>query len=245
METTEVIEQETKTVLSGWRKNIIEGILQNGLLPASEQGGLNSEDREHKPWVYGTKIMHPSGVHPAIFINLIPGALYWGGNSILPVIAERQGETFPYRIDPATQELIEKRIASSFLVVCRSADLEPFQKDESGEFVKDRVSSKDFSVLVFPLTFANELEGLFSTSTLGIGKPRIKIVEGVVTKKLIFTPPPTSPTFSLDGRVPDYESSLMDVLKELGGPIWVHGVRLPTKEDLAKSSKGLGGVAGK
>lgn len=221
---------EDPPALVQWRARIIDSVLTNGLKPASLlqlEGYLGSVDRRPDTRVLGwlLKPIRFMLAHPyQIWDHDLRAALYeFASSSILPVISERPREAKNFLRTIIEREKFVKRASASFLAVCG--------KDPRGKIVVDngprsqieerqQVLSSALLYVVFPKPILEEYLSIHSI--LGIKIP-FKTAYGIVTR-------------SIEGQeveILDYETPLNEIVNEVKGPIWVHGIRLPTEEDLA------------
>ena len=239
------------------RAEIVNSVLTDGLKSAEvlQQEGrsyFGSFDFGPREFI-SFRLMLPHKAFPE-FSSTLRDALYLRGISVLPVMAERQGRFTPandhvdraYDFSSGTwsgeekkvvRQVLEPRISSSFLIVVNetmgnlieksrrfifSSEKERLRALEHlGRLQISRMPSDRFSYLVFPQSVWNEYQGrqthLNENSQVRLVKRKIK--RTLFEKKLVLT-------------IPDYEGALLKILEERGEPIWVHGVRLPTEDDL-------------
>jgi hypothetical protein len=114
------------------QKDIILKIAQEGLkssasLERSHQDSSRSIDSRPSEYVYGRGFKPEDKLrNQIVFTNSIQQALYMTDNSILPVVAERQGESsgdnFMYQANKTQKQIVEARLAASMLVVFEGSD---------------------------------------------------------------------------------------------------------------------------
>lgn len=156
---------------------------------------------------------------------LLRDALYADGRThgyfaVLPVIAERQREQLPENL-PVSQ--LEDRFAHSALVVTPVHRLERTQivdegQSQGGMEVLSPVVPHTLEKILLPELLGKELQ-------LGLQKTGIPVELVKSTKKKVV---------GKEMLVPDYESALRQMLEVTGEPLFLHGVRLPTNEDIKK-----------
>ena len=227
--------ESTNCSLAHWRSEIINDVISNGLKPSVI---LKNEGKPYLPSFDGKPMPFVSGVtfspqtdylDKDAFLKDLRGELYFGPNSILPVIAERRNYPYWGWVDykwsdyDVLDSIVSQRTKSSFLVVC---DLDDFETI----FVMGKVLPNKFLYLVFPKNIISEFNQITnegaSTSVL------TKIVDQEIEADMFGH-------FGLQKiiKVPDYEGAILEILEERAKPIWVHGVRLPTEEDLVQKGK--------
>ncbi|MDO8620727.1 MAG: hypothetical protein Q7R31_00360 [Candidatus Levybacteria bacterium] len=241
------------------RAEIINSILKDGLKSAGRlrrESSLyfGSGDLSPKDFI-SFRLIFPPHLHENLqaFSNNLEDALYLRNISVLPVMTERPS----YRLkepDPIDQlpawsqeevdkngakEILEARISSSFLIVINETMDELMKKSSHFLFTsrKERfegletigkpkehiVPSDRFSYLIFPQTvWANYQNQKIQTDR----NIRTRLVAQSIKRKLL--------TRTLSLSVPDYESALLEILNERKEPIWIHGVRLPTEDDIKR-----------
>lgn len=218
---------ETRLELTALRAEIIDSILTRGIKPSRalrEEGirHLASVDRVPMELVVGRIISSSSELRDQSSLDL---HLYGSSRSIFPVLVEREHERELFWTNQWLNqngfELAERRMAASFLIVCRAGAL-----SEDRYSTGRTVSPTLFAYIVLPEAISNEHLGP-EADKHGSGVT-IKIVRRTI-KRVI----------KLDGEehlliVPDYEKSLIEILDELYNKAWVHGVRLPTEEDIER-----------
>lgn len=222
---------ETRLAIATWRAEIITNILATGILARSDllQRGasqISSSDVEPRDRAYGWYLVPAERLKPTsngslvhdsyfipreIFTQALYGGVYGDADGILPVVCERSGEP---PIEIFSLEPFLRRGTSSFLVVC-----EPENRNISRFYMGTRelVTPSSFKYLVFP---ENTLQQIPEVNTSIPIKTTSRLLTRIIGLKQL--------------QVPDYEEPLNAIVDELGYPIWVHGVRLPTEEDLAK-----------
>ncbi len=196
---------------------------------------------------------------PKDFFSNLEHILYLRGISVLPVMAERQGGRFfqsndhvrhayGYSSSPMTMEkgektaiikALEPRVSSSFIIVINETMEALIEKSRRFLFTsaKERFESLErlvqlkekkilpdrFSYLIFPKALWDE----YQNQGIKIGNDfQVRIAKRSVQRTLF--------EGKLQLAVPDYESAILEILKKRGEPIWVHGVRLPTEEDIKR-----------
>ncbi|GEM_PF-4611727 len=242
-----------------WRAQIINGVLTDGLQSAQTllsrgitlldslsditrlgnkvEGRVLFPPGQPKPVVYTYHRDHTASIYRGDYFENLPRALYKNQFSVLPVITEKRTDPYSFMryinadepSEKATalnwieenREILAKRLASSFLVVCLFD--ESFIQLALHTNGKEQVEPSSFIFLIFPSIILSEYYDLAENRKRQIPIP-IKVVPGTVRRKLAGIPEPFA--------VPNYEFVLKQILQETGAPVWVHGVRLPTQEDL-------------
>lgn len=224
--------------LTAARSHIISSILVNGLkssatLSEKTNGYFGSIDKQTWHEVHG-RSFYPLAQSPnnafkspkytrqrAYDWNFHMG-LYDGDNSILPVVAERPSEGSEDRSSMSYSssgklELQNRLLASIMVAYHVGTDSSP-----DGTHVtrpENELTADQIAYLFIPEQIFTEF---FADPSHTTDKP-IKIVRGTVKR-------------SIRGgesiEVPDYEQAIKDTIEGTGQPLWVHGVRLPTQQDL-------------
>lgn len=164
----------------------------------------------------------------------LPSVLYKDQFSVFPVLTERRSDEYSLmsfvnarkykKIDEEAQiltwirnnrGLLGERMVSSFLVVCLFDDsFVPLALHTNG---KQEVLPASFIFLVFPFDiwnkYCNRAKINIPTKVVPEVRRRIAGISG-------------------DFAVLDYERAIEEILEEKQVPVWVHAVRLPTKEDV-------------
>jgi len=201
------------------RRRLVLEILKTGLKSSrtlhdegvDSRGSVDPTDNEY---VYGRQFKPENSYRSTEFFQrAVDQALYKTSNSILPVVAEQQGETTGevdlYEATKEQKSEIEKRIDSSMLVVYRG--------QEGDEFYTRTDENLGPENILFVLMPDSVLSGL-PTKDLAETGVRVVRVTNKIKKKL----------YSGDEiTVPDYESEIKKILQESGASLWIHGVRLP------------------
>ncbi len=246
---------------------IVNSILTKGLLSTEAQKSSGDSpfrsalnlDSSDLGWVFGCWVMPPSqevreegrGTTNATYYAEVAGtsrrfnvqigdgeklargvvedALYgdFSKYSVLPVIAERAFEHIEETRRFIPKEELENRFAHSLLVVIPLSDLED-EIDVSHDELKFGQVGLKSSVL--PSKFSAILMGEqvgaeFAQGSHAAGIP-VKAV-GSVSREMR----------ERQFMVPDYESEIMKMLKEMDAPLFIHGVRLPTRQDMETPKK--------
>lgn len=232
--------------LVAWRAEIISSVLQHGLkdpLTLVEEGRrpLTSHDYRLKEGKYipneSAKDIMGALLKPAFYYHGnkervlydLNDALYRGGESILPAIAERQrpdrllGKRNPYnsssRFSKSAQEILEQRMNASFLVI-KKAPPDVFRASSPDWYAQRRGTVAGY---VFPAPIWEEYSRLPGKITPF--KEEVKITHGVIRREV------SDAVHGVQLQLPDYETPLLEAIDQYG-VIWVHGVRLPTAGDL-------------
>lgn len=154
------------------------------------------------------------------FINL---GLYQGMSSVLPVVAERANELGSETAEQMP-EILEERFANSFLVVTPLDKIENVE-DISGEVsVRGNIKPDQFSAILIPESLYDKVAPRFAERgirTIRVAAKKVKLFQGHFYKE--------------GGKaltVPDYEREVRELLRDSEIPLFLHGVRLPTREDV-------------
>lgn len=221
---------EISLTLQKWREEIIRSVLTGGLKPGSVlnfkgEKCLLADDDLPSSEVCGCSISWVS----------LAEVLYWNAYSILPVISERLGLKSWYiagRWQSLSEEEIsniEKRFTSAFLVVCDENRI-PLEEDSA------LISPENFLCVIFPRVIYDPLSP-DTKAIIAESGADIEVVRGFIKREIpdssIFPnySPPDPPKFI----VPNYEKALRRMRRESEVGLWVHGVRLPTEEDVERS----------
>lgn len=219
---------KTDPRLSAWRKVIIEGVLTKGIKPSvtlaeNGRGYLGSSDSCPIASIYGCLVRpqldYPCSGHFKMQLDL---ALYNDSNSVIPVTTERPKEDRIFlkkRKTEVDKRLIQERVLSSFLVISNASNEEskmPFRLTVRHNHIKP----EEFKVVVFPDKIWKE----YSSQTTN-GNPFVRIRVVKPTEKKLWHA-------HYKFMVPNYEQILIEMLQQHDIAFWIHGVRLPTLEDL-------------
>lgn len=139
--------------------------------------------------------------------------------SVLPVVMERYGEDQIDEYDTTNPKNLEERGRASF-VVAVAHENRPWDMDD--EVSRDAIPPEDFLQLFVPLDVWNRHAKAFTNVA-----HKTSVITGSTTIQ-----------FPVLGRltVPDYESSLRKFSDKVRKTLWVHGVRLPTIDDLHRKT---------
>lgn len=211
------------------RKKVIKSIAANGLkssesLEQSEESPhLRSVDKNPNEDVYG-RVFKPRSQHrdDERFLNSIKHALYMTDNSIMTVVAERLGESgedsVMFKAEKYKKKEIEARLSSSIMVVYKANEGDDYYTRPEGELNSDNIIC-----ILMPENIADHFQP-DELNELGID---VRVVKKQVKRRL----------FHGDKlKIPDYEEHISSLLEEHKTPLWIHGVRLHTREDLAKEN---------
>ncbi|MDC0449202.1 hypothetical protein OAL67_01185 [bacterium] len=221
----ENIAEETLTVIEKEHRRIITDISTDGLASSEtmrSQGkpAMTSVDRETSSYTFG-RTLQTSDKYPnlKIFNNAVHQALYLTSDSVMPVVAERQGETTQdtalYKGAKEERRALEERLASTALFIFEGTDeaIQTLMREEK------ETGPESIIAILLPNDVANH----FSQKELQNLKHPVIVVKKTIKRKL----------YHLDElRMPDYESEIKKILLQGDNPIWIHGVRLPTQKDL-------------
>lgn len=252
------IDKRERTSLIESRARIISSVMRSGLRSAhslEEQNvfHLPSSDSEAFWYIEGC-VINPQKQYPdgQSFDRAIDDALYEGDPrsvpvAIMPVLMERRidFEGLDYFYDPKKsyyrrkrsrvymkqgqlakmnsreRKVAEERMHSSFLVVYKTSDLDDVYPT-MGLADAEVLPSDKVEYLVFPRKIYDQY--LDSGLVVRTSTP-IKVVDEYIERSVFGL---TRSQF----KIPNYKKALEEVLEEIGESIWVHGVRLPTQNDL-------------
>lgn len=209
-----------QTTLASWRADIIEGILQHGLIAGDSlkrqgwQWPVLNSGYPAAPCIGGYSFSPLYGDRSRI-TNSISWSFYKYPAGTLHIIAERNddlGLSFGEKKARA-----ETRINASLLVVC----------DGEGRNIHEwteNIPASETLALIFP----GHIWGEFMEQKRGDvsnGNADVVVVNDNTQRNMAY----------FDSvSVPNYEDALVEILVGRNSKIWVHGVRLPTEEDLEK-----------
>lgn len=142
---------------------------------------------------------------------------------LLPVLVERDNEDYT----EWTANLAQRRMMNSILVVIPSSQInaedivrydEELEKPDDIRLGKS-LSPEAIKAIIVPEGLQGDLEGLLGDERIVkfVGNRRREVLAPVIRGELV---------------VPDYEKGLLEVMEEIGEPVFIHGVRLPTEEDV-------------
>ena len=224
----------------GWslpisRARIIEDISGNGLntplrlrgtkeefFPSNDEVKGYLEDFPDYPDHVSGNLVNPRKIGSGLKIGSnLWNKLYASAVGVMAVICERNDPNDFLNVprsylSPVTQQqkdLLERRMAASFMVVC----------DENVEHKVGPIPSSDFLYILIPKPICDEYRNVRPNA---LSSNKVVIVESVIKRQVDVRP--------ITLMVPNYEGVLRRLLSERGKPLWVHGVRLPTEEDLAR-----------
>lgn len=152
--------------------------------------------------------------------------LYDGNASVFPVIIERNYEEMNDSYSKPIKTLND-RMQNSILIVCRSSELTIRSMGAiDWELVAESpVLTDKFLVILTPHRFKNQLRKHFPRSKLpifGVGN----------RKAMLFPNESNSISDNIQVTVPDYEKQIRKLIRKNKSPLLIHGVRLPTHEDI-------------
>lgn len=224
--------QSLDTELAQARKATIESVLRTGLLPASrlahtQTSYMGSADVTPHPVVYGVAIGQErnSPMYQAGLRSLARDVTreLQGRDGVIPVIVERFGEKevvyqdLPPE-DSEKQALFSERALASFLVVCDHKEGGPTRKLHG-------VPSHQFMQAVFPENVWEEYQEMGGEA---YGIPIATIAETVMA-------PIGGLPYQI--RVPNYTEHVKRLVLSEGKDVWIHGVRVPTIDDLHRANR--------
>lgn len=153
--------------------------------------------------------------------RLLTSALYTDNASnlstVFPVLAERRGEK-----ENPTRKVFEERVNNSVLVVIPLSKIKPEDYSTKEAYSEILLNPVMPHTILMPEAFQEDLACVTDKST---DKVHIKMV-GSLRKQIR--------GFNGSITFPDYEGALREILKEIREPLFIHGVRLPTREDIEK-----------
>ena len=211
--------------------NIVNSILGRGLMSAKNQAHMGEEMFTSKSrdseWIEGCVIRVARGVLGLIDWKRtkvdVKERLYKGLWSIFPVIAERADYTVG-DISDLPDAVLETRFANSLLVAMHTKNIELTKKDPTGTLaIKHYVSPDRFCAVILPWQIGENLgEKIRQTNA------PLHLVP--MTKATVFGGSGARRKREL--TVPDYERFILGLLGSSRDFLFIHGVRLPTVEDL-------------
>lgn len=219
----------TSPNVSELRARIINSVLNNGLKPASkllreQTPHIPSNDADPYDMVEGWIIKPRRGLEKEQLFSRINNVLYTNRSfSILGVLTERfQDEYYALRLKYAEgRALAEGRMRSSFLVVYKFLGEPIDTKERVGWMEEEELKPENILYVVMPEDIYEDYQKSHLAQEV---KAPIKVV-GFKEAKL----------FGLkvnSMQVPDYEQALVEIAQEADDEVWVHGVKLPTQEDV-------------
>lgn len=214
--------------LKRWTVEKVSSVLTQGLVPGEKlynQGKLDLSCM-HKGYlqaISGIVVMEPWGRWGNTQYDLQRN-LYNDPNCLFPTLTERLGEPLWWGIrwnrPPMTKKEakhFQTRMSSSMLIVQSN-----YQKVKWGGTERMEVLPKNFDCIAFP-------EAVWEM----VGEDVMDIIprksEVIVVKDQV------KRSFWCFGRtfeVPDYEAIILNRISEDNARVWVHGVRLPTHQDV-------------
>lgn len=221
--------------LSTYRAAIIKSVFTRGLLPGSElerensNNFISSSDKKLKSEVCGRLIFPPAISEQGVerYRGGVKTGLYMHADCVFPVLLERKEDTrlaefaslsLHGQIPAITNEELQRyteRASSSFLVIAK-----PFSVT-GAPYSSDPVAPDTFIALIFPQAVWEEYSAN-PDNTL----PATQVKVTANTLQRVVWPVPDFLS------VPDYETPIEEISQTLHRTVWIHGVRLPTAEDL-------------
>jgi len=210
------------------------------VLPPDESFEEQNIQKSSNPFGFGRTTVKVNGMHGRIGVPneekdhladfMLRDALYGNRNfkrgwSIMHVLAERKDEPGGLiDIGDLTVKLTELRLAQSMLVVM---PISKFQKRTRLSLWESRlrspVSPDKFEAVLLP-------ERVIQEVGTGIKETTVPILSvGNVKRQLFKDHQPC--------EVPDYESTVRNILEQTAEPVLLHGVRLPTHSDIRRICK--------
>lgn len=226
--------REPNRALAVWRAGIINDIVHHGIkssatLFQAENNLLVSRDNNPSEAIHGC-LFFPKDCFRYIheweedLEEMLYGSRKHGGlQSLLPVVTERPTDPQWHSVDNTDIQILSERSLASFLIICvwhQGVDL--YKRNE-----KD-TTPENFVYVVFPSVILDE----FHEATGKGQKIEVptKVSSVLAPRKLFF-----QRRDSVEVIVPNYEDPIKKVSEELGhNRLWIHAVRLPTEEDLAR-----------
>lgn len=218
--------KETLADVAQSRAGIIDSVLENGLKSSAKLKDLGlphlpAVDKEPYSQIEGC-VLHPrSSYTEEEFSRAMQYVLYAGVRSVFPVLMERDSDHIGLgKVELSNDEksTIEKRMQSSFLVVY-PIDTKKLMGSET--MSEAEVLPGLIKYVVFPEDVYKQYRGVVKRE---IGPHK---VVGNVVRSVYRTNINAKPDLL---TVPDYEKALGEIVDEIGCPVWVHAVRLPTEE---------------
>lgn len=154
----------------------------------------------------------------------ISSALYSGTSSVFPVLLERPNEDKNESYNQPG-DVINDRTNNSFLIICIAEKLNLEGIGGREAFIRGNILPNQFLAILSPKSVLKEVLAGFSGSQI----PVIEVGE----KQVLFPDRREQSQIT----VPDYESEVKKWLEVSGVPLFLHGVRLPTKEDVNQRTK--------
>lgn len=146
-------------------------------------------------------------------------SLYNDDSSVFPVVCEREYER-KYETAEQSPRVLEERVQNSMLVVAEMDKIDSYTH-KSNEIYLENLSPDKMVVLV-PQYFFKEANSIFEPK--GITVVSIPLVEEEIYKE--------RKQNRVKVKLPDYETTLREIMKNSNSPLFIHGVRLPTTEDI-------------
>jgi hypothetical protein len=156
--------------------------------------------------------------------RILERALYEGNVSALPVIAERANDKVP-TAQYLDRSVIEDRLANSLVVVVPEGLLPShvINPDSLEVLCKGKIEPETMAFVLVPTKFFHEAVGYFEKEQSGVRVISVPDIETV-----LFEGTQNSKTC----RMPNYAGFLNELAEVSLEPLFVHGVRLPTLEDV-------------
>lgn len=190
------------------RSAMIENLFGYGILPANflrwkSLPHLRSSDSRVNTFVEGICLSSD------VFSVEKTDVLYRSNCGLFPVLAERNGRASTIR------SILIQRMHASLVVVLNNSQ---GMIERTGIILPS-----DFEEVLVPQALWNKYKQVFQP----VGSCRLVIVHNYIVRDV------EGINFSAAClRVPDYETRLLKLVQDEGRKIWIHGIRLPIKDDL-------------
>lgn len=155
--------------------------------------------------------------------GIIDVALYNGDSSVFPVVCER-GYERKYETAEQSQAVLEDRVQNSILIVTEMDNIKSFS-NKSNEVYLPELAPDKMTVLV-PSGIFEEAKNIFGSRSIPVIS--VPFIEKQIYKGRRQNEIPTS----VRVKLPDFEKKVREMTAESKSPLFIHGVRLPTEEDV-------------
>lgn len=155
--------------------------------------------------------------------GIIDIALYYSDSSVFPVVCER-GYERKYETAEQLPTVLEERVQNSILIVAEMSEVPSFSS-KGNEVYLQKLTPDKFKVLI-PQSFFEKTKGIFESR--GISVVSVPLVEKQVYKGRY----QEGVIGGVKVDLPDFETQLRKMTSNSQSPLFIHGVRLPTKEDM-------------
>lgn len=258
---TSITPEEMADIQKEARLRIIQSLLQNGLLSVTEQRkwgfrALSSADgisdrlmnqyvhlgvlfnsshthliipqantakkvilNENHMHVWDTQLKETNQVFTSMVVKRV---LYGDDFSVLPVIVERESQDTLFMQRNLSPRVIEDRLANSLVLVVTTEDLTIAGVNRGSARVLSHIPPDYFKAALIPETLSELIPYLENS---GVKVSAVPFVHPVFPSDSVFR--------NNDYQVPDYETAVVQEIIDSPIPLLVHGIRLPTLEDVA------------